>query len=67
MDRVVIDIIGEMLIFEKGNKYILVFLDYFMKWIECFFMFNMEVKIVVKLIVEEVFVWYGVVFIVYFD
>lgn len=67
MDRVVIDIIGELLIFEKGNKYILVFLDYFMKWIECFFMFNMEVKIVVKLIVEEVFVWYGVVFIVYFD
>lgn len=29
MDRVVIDILVELLIIEKGNKYILVVLDYF--------------------------------------
>lgn len=29
IDRVVIDILVELLIIEKGNKYILVVLDYF--------------------------------------
>lgn len=67
MDRVATDIIGELSTSEKGNKYILVLSDYFTKWTECFPMPNMEAKIVAKLIVEEVFVRYGVPFTVHSD
>lgn len=43
MERIVIDIFGEFLVIDKGNCYILVVLDYFIKWIEVFLMLNMEV------------------------
>lgn len=56
MDRIVIDILGEFLLIENGNKYILVIFDYFIKWMESFVMLNMEVVIVVRIIVEEVVV-----------
>lgn len=32
-----------------GNKYILVIGDYFMKWVDVYFIKDMEVKIVVKI------------------
>lgn len=43
MERVVIDILGELLKIDRGNWYILVVFDYFIKWIDSFVMFNMEV------------------------
>lgn len=52
MECIVIDIFGELLMIVKGNKYIFVIFDYFFKWMECFFMCNMEVEIVVCIIVE---------------
>lgn len=52
MECIVIDIFGELLMIEKGNRYILVIFDYYFKWIESFLMKNMEVEIVVKIIVE---------------
>lgn len=67
MDRVATDILGELPTTEKRNKYILVVSDYFTKWTECFPMPNMEPKTVVKLIVEEVFVRYGIPFTVHSD
>lgn len=47
MDRLVMDIMGELFVIDLGNKYIFVVFDYFICWIECFVMLNMEVKIVV--------------------
>jgi hypothetical protein len=51
---------GELPETENGNKYILVVSDYFTKWTECFAMPNMEARTVVKIIVEEVIVRFGV-------
>lgn len=34
MERIVFDILGFLLEFIKGNKYILVMIDCFIKWIE---------------------------------
>lgn len=34
---------GLLLEIERGNKYFLVVVDYFMKWIEVYFLKNMEV------------------------
>lgn len=56
MERIVIDIFGELFEIDNGNRYILVVVDYFIKWMECFVMFNMELKIVVIKIVEEVII-----------
>lgn len=67
MERIVIDIFGELFEIDNGNRYILVVVDYFIKWMECFVMFNMELKIVVIKIVEEVIIWFGVLDIIYLD
>lgn len=67
MDRVATDILGELPTTKKGNKYLLVVSDYFTKWTECFPIPNMEAKTMAKLIVEEVFVRYGIPFTVHSD
>nr|XP_034331654.1 KRAB-A domain-containing protein 2-like [Crassostrea gigas] len=59
MDRIAADILGELPITAKGNRYILVVSDYFTKWTEAFAMPNMEAKTVPKIMVEEVFVRLG--------
>lgn len=41
--------------------------DYFIKWIEVFVLFNIEVKIVVVKIVEEFIVRFGVLEVMYLD
>ena len=48
MERLAIDILGELFTTERGNKYILVIADYFTKLTECFPMPNMESKRVPK-------------------
>jgi hypothetical protein len=60
MERIAAYIMGELPETENGNKYILVVSDYFTKWTECFAMPNMEARTVVKIIVEEVIVRFGV-------
>ena len=54
MERLAIDILGELPTTERGNKYILVIAVYFTKWTECFPMPNMESKTCAKILVEEV-------------
>lgn len=51
MERIVLDIVGELLRIENGNWYILVICDYFIKWVEVFVMLNMEIVIIVRLLV----------------
>jgi hypothetical protein len=54
LERIATDILGELPLTKKGNKYILVVADYYSKWTESFGMPNMEASTVAKIIVEEV-------------
>ena len=60
MERIAIDILGELPQTTKGNKYILVVSDYFTKWTEALPMPNMEACTVAKLLAEEIFCRFGV-------
>ena len=60
MERIAIDILGELPQTTKGNKYILVVSDYFTKWTEVLPMPNMEACTVAKLLVEELFSRFGI-------
>ena len=60
MERIGIDILGQLPETGNGNKYILVVSDYYTKWTESFAMSNMEASTVAKILVEEVIARYGV-------
>jgi hypothetical protein len=60
MERIAIDILGELPISDRGNKYILVIGDYFTKWTECHAMPNMEAKTIAKILIEEVISRFGI-------
>ncbi|MCG8033048.1 MAG: DDE-type integrase/transposase/recombinase, partial [Candidatus Thiodiazotropha taylori] len=60
MERLAIDILGELPLTNKGNKYILVISDYFTKWTEALPMANMEAVTVAKLLVEEIICRFGI-------
>ena len=60
MERIAVDIMGELPETERGNKYVLVVSDYFTKWTECYPMPNMEAVTVAKLLVEQLFTRFGV-------
>ena len=60
MERIGIDILGELPVTENGNKYILVVSDYFTKWTECFPMHNMEARVVADILVTNVICRFGV-------
>ena len=54
MERIAVDILGELPMTENGNKYILVISDYLTKWTESFAMPNMEARTCAKILVQEV-------------
>ena len=60
MERIAMDILGELPVTENGNKYILVISDYFTKWTESFAMPNMEARTCAKILVQEVVSRFGV-------
>ena len=60
MERIAVDILGELPVTERGNKYVLVVSDYFSKWTECYPMSNMEASTVARLLVEQLFTRFGV-------
>ncbi len=60
MERIAIDILGELPVTENGNRYAVVIADYFTKWTECYPMPNMEARTVAKILVEEVVVKFGI-------
>ena len=60
MERIAIDILGELPLTEKGNKYIVVISDYFTKWAEALPMPNMGACTVAKILVEEVLCRFGI-------
>ena len=60
MERIAIDILGELPETEQGNRYIVVIGDCFTKWTECFPLPNMEASTVAKTLVEEVITRFGI-------
>ena len=60
MERVAIDVLGPLPLTEKGNKYLLIAMDYFTKWPEAFAIPNQEATTVAKVLVEEFFCRFGV-------
>lgn len=62
MERIAVDILGELPRTERGNRYILVVSDYFTKWTESFAMPNMEARTVADIMVREVITRFGVPF-----
>ena len=60
MERLAIDILGELPLTHNGNKYILVISDYFTKWTEALPMPNMEACTVAKILVENVLCRFGI-------
>ena len=60
MERLAIDILGELQMTPNGNKYILVISDYFTKWTEALPMPNMEACTVAKTLVDFVLCRFGI-------
>ncbi len=67
MERIALDILGELPMTENGNKYILVISDYFTKWTESFPMQNMEARTCARILVEEVVSRFGVPYRIHSD
>lgn len=63
----VCDIIGFFFIIKFGNRYVFIFIEYFIKWVEGFFLFLIEVVRICCIFVEEIFICYGVLCIFLFD
>lgn len=59
-ERIAIDIAGPFPESNKGNKYILVAMDYFTKWPEVFALPNQEATTVAETLVDNVFSRFGV-------
>ena len=60
LERIAVDILGELPETENGNKYVLVVADYYTKWTESYPMPNMEAATVAEIIVKEFISRYGI-------
>ena len=60
MERIAVDILGELPLTENNNRYILVVSDYFTKWTESYPIPNMEASTVAKVMVEQLISRFGV-------
>lgn len=52
MDRIQLDISGPFPIFKQGNKYVLVLLDKFSKWTECYPLPNQITEFIASVLVR---------------
>ena len=53
-DRVAVDVLGPFPTSDRGNKYIVIFTDYFTKWPEAYAVKNADALTTAKLFVEEI-------------
>ena len=59
MERIAVDILGELPETERGNRYNLVIGDYFTKWIEIRAMINTEAKTIASVLINHVISRFG--------
>lgn len=67
MERIATDILCELPETDRGNRHILVVLDYFTKWTEAFALPDMEAETIARTIMEQVIVRFGVPSIIHSD
>ena len=58
-DRVAVDVLGPFPTSDQGNKYVVIFTDYFTKWTEAFAVKNADAPTTAKLFVEEILCRHG--------
>ena len=57
--RVAVDVL-QLLLTSSGNKYVVVFLNYFTKWVETFAVADPQAQTIARLLVENTVCWHGV-------
>lgn len=67
LDRFLIDIFGFLFEIFRGNKYILIVIDYFLNWVEIIFILDLIVVIIVWVLLNEVIGCYGCLDIIFLD
>ena len=67
MERIALYVLGPLPTTESGNKYILVIVDYFTKWVEAFPLPNQGAKTVADKLVNEVVCRFGIPLIIHSD
>lgn len=60
LERVGIDIMGPLPVTPSGNKYIMVIMDYFTKWVESYALPNQEARTVARALVDNFITRFGV-------
>lgn len=60
LERVAMDIMGPLPVSEKGNRYVLVIMDYFTKWAEAFPIPNQEAETIAEVFVTQFACRYGI-------
>ena len=59
-EKIALDILGPLPRSKRGNRYILVIMDYFTKWAEAYPVRNQEAETIAKVLVEQFICRYGV-------
>ncbi len=57
MERIAVDIMDLLPVTNQGNKYLLVAMDYFTKWLEAYALPDQEAKTVATVLVKCVKFW----------
>ena len=65
--RIGIDFVGPLPVTERGNKFILVVIDYFTRWCEAFAMSTMDAGSTAHILVTQVFARFGMPYIIHSD
>ena len=65
--RIMVDFFGPLPMSGRGNRYILVFMDQFSKWVECFATPDCTAETVSKYLIEEIVCRYGVPYEIHSD
>lgn len=60
MEHVSVDILGPLPLSDQGNGYILVAMDYFMKWPEAYAVPDQSTATTTRVFVDEFFCYFGV-------
>ena len=60
MERIAVDVMGPLIRSDRGNRFLLVAMDYFSKWPEAYALSNQEAKTVAEVLVSEFVSRFGV-------
>ena len=52
LERIAVDVLGPLLVSEKGNKYLLIVDDYVTKWVEAYSLENQRAEVVAEVLVK---------------